>query len=96
MDGIKWTRRTGAPPVAPSNGACLLGRVSVRLSVTTSHVCQPGQHGKVVCVPQPYKHIMHSISTRFGVDGERRFAVLMIALSVAIFLAICRSERNAT
>jgi peptidoglycan/LPS O-acetylase OafA/YrhL len=42
------------------------------------------------------KHLMHSISTRFGVGGERRFAVLMIALSVAIFLAICRSERNAT
>jgi len=36
------------------------------------------------------------MGTRLSVGGEQRFAVLMIALSVAIFLAIWRSERNAT
>jgi|GEM_PF-4234131 len=39
---------------------------------------------------------MYSMGTRLSVGGEQRFAVLMIALSVAIFLAIWRSERNAT
>jgi hypothetical protein len=39
---------------------------------------------------------MLSVSKSVSVGGERRFALLMIALSVAIFVAIWRAEREKT
>jgi hypothetical protein len=37
---------------------------------------------------------MRLVSTRLDISGQQRFAMLMIALSVAIFVAVLRDERK--
>lgn len=66
-------------------------------AVTADNVDKPGSYkfGKTVYAVRSYwQSIMPSVNTRLSVSGEQRFALLMIVLSVAIFIAIWRAEKG--